>query len=746
MKGKVIIASASVILLIAIVGGTVLFTLGARIDRGDYYALDEELFLGARRDDNTEYLAYLKSGELQTVWESSSISGHEWLALSEMGEYLVEGFISAEDREFYSHKGVNIRRTLGAIANYVTRIRPSFGASTITQQVIKNISGDNAPTATRKFNEIMRAVHLERLFTKDEILEVYLNIVPMSGNMYGVSVAAESYFGKEPSELTLAEAATVVGITNSPTKYDPRRHPEECRQKRNRVLYAMRDNGAISEEEYQSAASEPLLLAQRRADSAVSSWFVETASADVLRDLSKKYSVSTAAAKMLLRGAKVVLTVDPDVQSILEEFFSRSENLPSEVKDGLGYAMTVIDNRTGDLVATVGGAGKKQGNRLLNLAEMKVPPASTLKPLAIYAPMLEDGMINSATVVDDTPIRTYGNEGTVVGYPMNSPNVYEGLTTVEKAIRTSKNTVAVKLLERYGAEKAFNRLKDRYGFALVEARKVGAGIVTDMDIAPLALGQLTDGVTLRELTSAYSAFAREGIISAPRSYIGVFDSEGGILLDNSKNERRIYSSSTCRIMNQLLSGVVNDGTASSIRLKETVDVAGKTGTSSGNYDRLFVGYTPYYTAGIWCGYADRSNAVYGVKPSQVKIWDRVMTDLHEQTVFDDYRENYTAFSTAGLKYLPYCIDSGCLPSELCELDMRGDRIAYGYFTEDNAPSEECTTHALMPDGDPAMPRSGLNITRDLPEGIDVLDNGCIIKKEEYGIGFDNTVDGQNTDG
>ena len=224
------------------------------------FDLDEELFEKAKEDKTVYYYAYSSDGELIEVYKSAKETVREWVPFDRAGEYIKQGFISMEDREFYEHCGVNIKRTLAAPVNHVLKLRSSFGASTITQQVIKNISGDNEVSIGRKIKEIFRALHLERRYSKDDIFEVYLNVVPMTGNVYGISAAAEIYFGKEPSELTLSEAATLVGITNAPAKYNPYTKPEACRDKRNRVLYAMYDVGYIERDEYERAVNEPLKL------------------------------------------------------------------------------------------------------------------------------------------------------------------------------------------------------------------------------------------------------------------------------------------------------------------------------------------------------------------------------------------------------------------------------------------------------------------------------------------------------
>ena len=257
-----------------------------------------------------------------------------------------------------------------------------------------------------------------------------------------------------------------------------------------------------------------------------------------------------------------------------------------------------------------------------------------------------------------------------------------------------------------------------------------------MGIASLALGQLTYGVSIRELTDAYTAFARDGIYKKGHTYQGVFDYEGNLLISPESIEKRIYKTETARIMNLLLSGVVDNGTAKSLKLKHYVDTAGKTGTSSNNYDRLFVGYTPYFTAGIWSGYPARNNTVNGISPSHLSIWDEIMTSIHLQCAFNFYGEP-DVFNTQGLLKLPYCKDSGESPSELCDCDLRGNRVEYGYFSKDNLPNRKCEAHKMIFYSDFDNVISAPYIERQITEGLYIVDEEYNYKNLLGAIGFDN---------
>lgn len=657
---------------------------------------DELLFQAAKSGNITTFFAVVNGEETQ-IGELSLADGKKtWYPEEEIPETLKKAFVSAEDRRFYSHGGFDVKRLAGAALGYITG-RSSYGGSTITQQVIKNISGDSERTVNRKLSEIIRAVRLERRHTKSEILEVYMNIVPLGENAVGVGRAAYIYFGKEPAELTLAEAATLVGITNAPTKYNPYINPEECVKKRNTVLYTMLDCGEITEEEYNSACEVPLTLSERGEHGyKVNSWFIETVCTDIVRDLMSRRGMSEGAARTLLEcgGLKIITTENPEVQEILEKFFTDERNLPDEISNGLQIAMSVSDSSTGELVGIIGQCGVKGGNKLANHAIIPHTPGSSLKPLALYAPLIDSRRISVAEVFDDVP-QSF-TAASMTPYPHNSPDVYDGLITVRDALAKSKNTVALKLSQLRGLPQIYRDLNNDFGFTtLVNEKQDSNGRkLTDIAAAPLALGQLTDGLPLRELTHAYTVFPGDGSIGGDISYYSVSDLDGNILLENKPAKKRIYSEEAARVMCQALSGVTEFGTAAGVRLKYSVDTAGKTGTSGGDLDRLFIGFTPYYTAGIWCGYAgEREPRSLGrLSRSHVALWDDVMCSLHNMAIGDSAPR---CFSTDGLVHAEFCRDSGKRCTLSCALDPRGERAEDGYFIPGTEPTEECDTHITV---------------------------------------------------
>lgn len=694
-KGKPVKICALIVFSSAVLVALVFFLMVVFVYRGIDFEADERLFESARGFGSTTFYANSAEGgsnkyEPVAIEISGSIRKICY-SLDEIGPYLSRGFVAVEDKKFYQHSGFDSKRTILATVNYLFKKDKIFGASTITQQVIKNVSGDNQLSVKRKLEEIIRAIHIERNYSKEEILEVYLNIIPMSENIYGVGAASRAYFGKEPSDLSPAEAATLIGITNAPTAYNPYINSDSCRRKRDIVLSVMYKEGIINEKEYEEAIEEKLRVISRdEREDRLDSWFVETAIEEITNDLAKKYEISSSAARVMLLGGgyKVYTTMKTDVQKKLESYFEDGNNFPSEIKEHLNYAMVVTDSETGYLAGIIGRVGKKSGNRLLNHASIPHIPGSTLKPIALYAPLIDEGRINWSSVFDDVPVEFIESNGEFREYPRNSPPIYDGLTTVKDALRNSKNTIAVRLCKLRTPKAVFNSLKKDFGFDTLVEKEGG---LTDIAIAPMALGQLGRGVSLLKLTEGYGVFSGDGVWREACSYLRLVDYNGRVVIEKEQTQKRIYKSTTARIMNQLMMTVTEDGTAGKIKIKEYINTAGKTGTSGGSKDKCFVGYTPYYTAGIWCGYDGGDRAVASLSKSHLEIWDEVMMSVHKDIISGNYIKE---FSTDGLYYLPYCMDSGELYSDICIYDPRGNRREYGYFTADNMPSEACHRHIL----------------------------------------------------
>ncbi len=633
-------------------------------------------------------------------WEEERIHGSEnrlWVSYDEMPEDLINAFVSIEDKRFFIHKGVDTRRTIGAVLGFITG-NDSYGGSTITQQLIKNVSGEDDVTIQRKIQEILRALNMEKQRDKTEILEMYLNTIYLSKGCYGVAAAANKYFDKDISELSLVECAALAAIPQNPSKYDPVAHPENNLERREIVLNQMYENDYIDKtytlEEIRAAKEEELQLATTSTiptTSTVHSWFVDTVINDVVADLQTEYSYDEQTAKNLLYsgGLKIYITIDREIQDAIDAIYQNPDNFPSH---GTGVqvesAITVIDQRTGDIVGIVGGRGVKDTPLAFNRATMaKRQPGSSIKPLGVYSIALEKGLINYSTVIDDTPF-TYDLEKNST-WPQNFSTKYLGLITVAEAVRQSYNTVAVKVLDMIGTRNSYDFMVNKFHFSTL--------VESDADYAPLALGGFTHGVTTRDMATAYAAIANGGVYNHSRTYTKVLNSHDNVILDNTQNPEVILSEDTTAVMTRLLQDVVSSGTGTALTLRRQVDVAAKTGTTNDNKDAYLCGYTPYYTAACWVGY-DEPKTLLNFKSGQTRIspaiylWDQVMTAAHQKQIASGSLAHFTDNLTSKLITQTYCLDSGLLVSEACGHDLRGKRTATGYYTAANMPTSQCDKH------------------------------------------------------
>jgi penicillin-binding protein 1A len=381
--------------------------------------------------------------------------------------------------------------------------------------------------------------------------------------------------------------------------------------------------------------------------------------------------------------------------------------------------MTVVSPE-GELLGVVGAVGEKNANRLMNFAtKSQMPPGSSIKPLSVYAPALEEGLISWSTVFDDTPVSFYKGRYGYIAWPQNFPSVYSGFTDISTALAYSKNTVAVKVYNRLGAERAYDYLVNKLHInGIVRSAEYNGERCTDLASAPLALGQLSFGATLRDMTNAYTSFY-DGNYHKSRTYLAVYDSLGNLLLENEKEESYVFSEQNAAIMTQLLENVVSYGTANKINLKYSVDTAGKTGTSGEDMDRWFIGYTPYYTAGIWCGYPERDHSIGEIAPTHLEIWDTVMKKIHRE-VFNQSGNIKNFEIPDGVVRAHYCRDSGKLFSDTCAHDPRGSRMSTGYFTRGSVPYSYCDRHILV---DYDEENGGvINVGEDTGEAFEDIDN------------------------
>lgn len=681
--------------------------------------------LTSNQDRSTSVYYMNEQGEVVEMQDEKlfSTQNRVWVPYSSIPKNLVNAYIAIEDKRFEDHHGVDWIRTISATGYYLIG-KSSYGGSTITQQLIKNITGEDDTTVQRKIEEIFRALNLEKTKTKSEIMEMYLNTIYLSQGCWGVQAASYKYFGKPVSELSLIECAAIAGITQSPTKWDPILNPMNNKQRRDTILSEMLDQGKITLAEFNEAYDKELILsggdpdevsgdlpsegeAEGENPDSVTSWYMDAAIEDAAALLMEHYDITyQVAIRMIFSGGlQLVLAMDPEVQAIMDEVYSDEEMINSLVGASESLiqpesAMVVIDPDNGNVLGIVGGRGKKTKSRIFNYAtDAKRQPGSSLKPLAVYAPAMEAGIINYGTVYDDSPVMFNKENGSYKPWPKNSPSRYGGLTPVYDAIARSVNTIAVRVLQDLGLENSFSFLKDTLNMdSLILNTEVKGKKLSDMNLSSLALGGLTFGVTVREITAGYTIFTNDGIYCAPRTVLKILDSSGEEIVNNLPDYKVAISEENAAIMTKMLQNVVDYGTGAKVTLKNRVQTAGKTGTTSSNYDRWFIGYTPYYLGGVWFGYENQQTlSGFSGNPS-MKIWDEVMNRLHDRVLPapESGQEVKTFDVPPSVITRTFCVDSGELPTNACALDPRGSgRTATGYFTVESAPKTSCKTHVLV---------------------------------------------------
>ena len=753
---KVGVIALTVFLVIAVLFIILFVYLKKNIE----FEVDLDIYRNVKSDNITKFY-YFQNGvediESAVELEGSAIYNVEkqmYAKYDEIPADLRNAFVAIEDKRFYKHSGVDWYRTAGAVLNYIFKFRNTFGASTITQQLVKNVTGNDEYEIERKIQEIFSALDLEEKMEKDEILEIYLNVINLSQGCIGVKAGAKTYFSKELSELTLTECVCLAAITNSPTYYDPYLNPENNKARRQLIFDQMLSLGYISIDQYNECydADVELNMSKDLVAQKINSWYIDMVIEDVCNDLCEQYEYTRAQASSLVYGGglNIYTLQEPEIQKILESYYSNEQNFPdSNAEIKTQSAMIIIDPYNGAILGVVGARGEKSGNRIQNYATDTTRPAgSIIKPLSIYAPALEDGIITYATVYDDVPV-SFGeynldsSKGSIVlpsPWPNNAPTIYHGLVNVNYAIEVSLNTVPVRILDQLGRERSFYFLRDTLECdSLIEEMTLSNGaVITDMDVASLALGQMNYGITLREISAAYSIFVNEGKYSAYRSYALVTDKNGNVLLEQAPRESKAISRDNSIIMTQMLQNVVDYGTAENISLDKTITVAGKTGTSQDYYDRWFVGYTAYCIGGVWCGYEYPKPLDNNTKHLCTEIWDDVMNEVHP--ILMERQERELASSGNVIK-AQYCMDSGKIATAACVADPRGNRIEEGYFVRGTEPKEKCDCHIFVKYdsvcqciADPSCPKENITyvgliqVERHFPIQVYVSDAQYVWKK------------------
>ena len=559
-----------------------------------------------------------------------------WVKYGQIPQYMVQAAIAIEDKRFEEHKGVDWYRTTAAVGNMFLSMRDNFGGSTLTQQLIKNVTTDDDVTVQRKLLEIFRALEFEKKYTKEEIMEWYLNSIYLGQACYGIGTASQTYFGKDARDLSLAECAALVGITNNPSKYDPFISIENNKKRQETILFEMYDQGRITQTEYQNALDEPLSFTRQQNEEhqiEIRNWYDDMIINDVIRDLQVEKGVSEQVATKLLYsgGLKIYAAIDTGIQAIVDDMYTNPENMPQSWgynSQSLQSATVIIDPYNGDIVAMSGGVGQKTVNLGYCRATIaQRPPGSSFKPVAAYAPAMNLGYITQSTAINDSPgIKLPGT----TWFPKNSGGGYSGQVTIRTALQRSLNTVAAQLIGVLTPEVSYDFLTNTLEFDLAEE---------DRDYAPLALGQLTNGVTVREMAQAYTPFVNSGTFTRARSYTHIMatntsDEEPTMFLENLPKTKSALKEDVAYNMADMMENAVAAGTGVDARLRNMA-VGGKTGTTSDDKDRYFVGFTPYYVCAVWTGYDNPEPMRFSGNPA-ARIFKSLMDSVHEDLEYKSF--------------------------------------------------------------------------------------------------------------
>lgn len=627
---------------------------------------------------------YVKDTDTGDYVEYQRLHGEEnriWVGFESMPDNLRNAFVAVEDQRFYEHQGVDWKRTVAAFGNMFIHIYSSNqGGSTITQQLVKNITNDNKQTPMRKIREIMRARRLEASYEKDTILECYLNTICLGGGVYGVEVASNYYFGKSTDELTLVECAALASLAKEPEKYRPDKNPLNNQDRRNVVLRLMKEQGYIDEATYNEAvATELTVVADESAKSSntVNSYFVDALIDEVVDRLVEEYGMdkSYASKNFYNGGYKIYCTLNPEVQSILEDEYSKTDKyfkLKSEESGKtVQSAMTIMDYE-GHIVGIVGGSGVKTQNRTYNRATMaQRQPGSTMKPLAAYSQAIQKNLIHFSSILDDSAIPGYYSNGGAG--PRNSYGYYVGNMTVANALERSTNTIPCKLVKQMSVESTYYYLMNNFGID-------NLNYTEDTNLSSLGLGGTYTGISTTQSAAAFAVFGNNGKYYQPTTFTLMTDQHGKTVLKQGGSTVAM-DENTATIMNHLLQNVVygSQGTATAIAsFSKTMKCYAKTGTSSDVYDSWLAGGTPYYVGSCWFGF-DNQERLNNASLAKT-MWKNVMQRIHENLEPIEFTDSEFVVN----RY--YCKETGLLATDACE------NVAEGWYKTNYALPSACTSH------------------------------------------------------
>ncbi len=671
-----------------------------------------------------------ETGEYQEIRQLLALENRIWVNYEEIPVDMINAAVAIEDKRFWEHDGVDWMRTLAASANMFIG-GSTYGGSTLTQQLIKNLTGERDVTVRRKLMEIFKALDFEKNYTKEEIITWYLNTIYLGEGAYGVKSAAHVYFGKELEELTTKECACIIGITNNPSRYDPYIYPENNEYRTQTILQQMYEQGYIADRHSYDAICDQVLdfksmseVAQKfrctecayeasiekfRADGDYYtcpqcgtqnqfdvekkdyySYFEDTVIRDVSSDLAELKGITYNAANQMVTtgGFRIYSTLDLEAQACVDAVYQDLENVPeTRSSQQLQSAIVVINNETGDIAAMAGGVGQKEGNLTWNRATLStLSPGSSIKPLAVYGPALALGIITPVSSYEDSAYMKLNGrdwpQNDVQEYGLYSPS---GWMVILDGLARSLNSISIKVLADVTPEVSFQFAKEKFGLeSLVESEDINGTEFTDMALAPLGMGQLTHGLTVRELATAYATFPNGGVYRKARTYTRVEDSEGNIILDNEQESHEVMDSHSAWYMISMLRYACNYGSGASARISG-VPMGGKTGTTSNDRDRWFAGITPKYTATVWSGYDDPEEIrmVVSSNPSAI-MWRNVMERLYEDKTEEEIGE-FIQPDDERFVSVQVCSETGLLAGPKCTPRY------VGLFVSD-IPKDTCEAH------------------------------------------------------
>ena len=663
--------------------------------------------------DRTSYIYDVNGNLITSIAETEY---RDWTDIEDIPDMLKNAFIAVEDVRFYKHSGVDFKRVFSAALEVLGNSNSS-GGSTITQQLIKNKILGSQRNYKRKIQEAYLAIKLEKMISKDEILEAYLNDIYLGESNYGVATAARDYFGKSLNELTIRECAMLAGLPQSPYTYNPRRNMyrrdrmDITNARTDHLLDCMYEAGFITAEQYENALNEEVTILETSEQKQMydMAYFVEYAINDVINHLITQRGLENTQAnrdmienELRTGGYKIYTTVDPDIQNTVQETLSTWDNYPTlqdssksvleeTTSDGAVISITepqaaavVIDYSTGEIRALVGGRDEPQVRKGLNRAyQSYTEVGSSIKPLAVYGPALDKG-VSAATVVPnmDGVIEGWGTE---TGYPSGGLTNRYGPVTVRRGVMSSLNVVAARVLMKYVGIKTATQYLVDLGISESHINADGPG---------LALG--TSGITPLQMAAAYGTIASGGIYREPLSFIKVLDADGNVILDadSVRDTHRVYKESTAWLLTDMLEDAVKSGTGTKAQISG-MTVAGKTGTNSDYASVYFAGYTPYYSAVVWIGHDYPSNKLKtGADGGSyaAPLWSAFMTKIHEG--LEDKEIIDKEPTSLGLQKCTVCSVSGLLATDACYLDDDHKPVT-DWFSSGSVPTEYCNMHVSV---------------------------------------------------